>query len=234
MKIDARLGLFVVLVGVFVTSLIVGDIIGGKLFIVPLFGHDFTVSSGLIPFPITFLLTDLLNEFYGKRAARFVTWTGLGMAAFTFLILFIATQIPFAPFTAAADWKGVNESSFNNIFASSQRIIFASLTAYTISQFIDIGIFHVLKRMTGDKHLWLRATGSTVVSQMIDTAVINTIFWWGVLPFGEIVALAATAYVIKLLVAIGLTPLIYVGHAGVERYLGLTPVVLDKDGEPTR
>src|SRR3954453_23568151 len=107
MNFDNRLKLFLVLLGGFVTALVVGDIIGGKLTDATVFGHTFTISVGMIPFPITFVLTDILNEFYGKRAARIVTWIGFGMGVFSFAIITASVLVPFAPFTFAADYQGV-------------------------------------------------------------------------------------------------------------------------------
>src|SRR3954462_6939751 len=109
MRLDRRIGLFVVLATIFVVSLVVGDIIGGKLLDIRMFGHTFNVTVGMIPFPVTFLLTDVLNEFYGKRSARFVTWVGFGMALFAFTIVYIAAAVPIAEMTKAADWAGVKD-----------------------------------------------------------------------------------------------------------------------------
>lgn len=223
MKLDARLQLFLTLAAVFVTALIVGDIIGGKLFTVDAAGLSLVISVGMIPFPVTFLITDLLNEFYGKRAARLVTWVGFGMALFAFAVIFVAVQVPWAPFTRGADWKGMNAASFANVFAGSQRILAASMIAYLVAQMVDIAVFQALKRWTADRFLWLRATGSTVVSQLIDTVLIQLIAWWGLMGMGDILNIIATSYVVKVVVAVALTPLVYLGHAAVERGLGLHP-----------
>jgi hypothetical protein len=182
----------------------------------------------MIPFPVVFLLTDLLNEFYGARATRFVTLVGFAMAWLTILVLQVAVHVPWAPFTMAADWTGVRPGSFDNIFASSTRILIASTFAYLLAQLIDIGVFHLIKRRTQGRLLWLRATGSTVVSQGIDTVVIQVLAWYGVMPLSNIVSIIVTSYVVKLVIAIGLTPLIYAGHALVERVLGIRPVQLSE------
>src|SRR5690606_33044568 len=173
--IDSRQKLFVVLAAIFTTCLVVGDIIGGKLIQTALFGQTITLTVGMIPFPVTFLLTDLLNEFYGKRAARFVTLLGFGLALLAYAFIFIAGAIPIAPMALEPDWQGVTDHSFQNVFLSSQRMIAASLTAYIVAQFVDIGVFQVLKRATNNRLLWLRATGSTAISQLIDTIVISTV-----------------------------------------------------------
>lgn len=233
MNLDRRTQLFVVLAGTFVTCLVVGDIIGGKLFEVSLFGWRVVpLSAGMIPFPVTFLLTDLLNEFYGKRAARFVTIIGLAMVILTLTLLEVAVQIPFAGFTRGADWTGVTEGAFANVFAGSKRILIASMIAYLIGQLVDIAVFNVLKRASQNRFLWLRATGSTAVSQLIDTVVIQVIAWYGVLSITQIGDIAIGSYAAKLVVAIGLTPLIYAGHAVLERALHLHPVQLDAQGNP--
>jgi queuosine precursor transporter len=232
MKLDKRLMLFVVLAGVFITSLIVGDLIGVKLFEVRLGPMVAVMSAGMLPFPITFLLTDILNEFYGKKAARFVTWVGFAMALFAFAVIAASVQVPWAPLTKAPDFNGTVEGSFNNVFTGSQRILVASMIAYLVGQFCDIAVFNQLKKLSNNRLLWLRATGSTVVSQLIDTVVVQFVAWSGVLPTPTILNIIYTSYAVKLLVAVGLTPLVYAGHALLQRYLDLRPVVLGADGEP--
>lgn len=222
MRLDARQKLFAVLVALFVTSLIVGDLIGGKLydFGFEIAGLPLGISVGMIPFPIVFLLTDLINEFYGKKAARFVTLVGFAMAWFTIIVLQLAVLVPWpaSPFQA----------SFDTIFASSQRILFASTIAYLTAQLIDIAVFHFVKRKLGDRFLWLRATGSTVVSQLVDTFVIGFIVWSSSKTLPQILGIVSTSYIAKVVVAIGVTPLIYAGHALVERGLGIVPVLPDQ------
>lgn len=226
MFLDKRHKLFLVLAGVFTTCLVVGDIIGGKLVETQLFGFEFTTTVGMLPFPVTFLLTDVLNEFYGKRAARFVTLVGFGLAVLAFCIIYVAGALPFAAFTQSQDWTGVNEASFNNVFLGSQRMIVASLCAYLVSQFVDISVFQLLKRVTSGKLLWLRATGSTAASQLIDTITINFVAWSGMMSAGKIVNIIYSAYGLKLMIAVGLTPLVYLCHSLVERGLGIAPIVI--------
>jgi len=226
MTFDARATLFSVLLATFVTCLVVGDIIGGKLIETTIAGHPFTITVGMIPFPVTFLLTDLLNEFYGKRVARLVTWIGLAMALLSYSFIFVAAAIPISTLTRAADWTGVTEEAFLRVFLGSQRMILASMTAYVIAQLTDISIFHVLKRMTGQRLLWLRASGSTVVSQLIDTITITFVAWTGLLRFEKIVEMIFSAYILKVAIAVGLTPLIYAGHALIERWFDLQPVTV--------
>lgn len=232
MKLDARTRLFIVLAGIFSTSLVVGDIIGGKLIETQIFGTRFTLTVGMIPFPITFLLTDVLNEFYGKKHARFITLLGFGLASLAYAFIFIAGAIPIAEMTRSASWTGVTEASFDNVFLGSQRMILASMAAYIVAQFVDIGVFHALKRLTTNRLLWLRATGSTVVSQLIDTVTITFVAWWGVLGISDILTMIRSSYTLKILIAVGLTPLVYLMHALVQRGLGIEPVRIDAEGEP--
>lgn len=223
MELSRRQKLFLVLAATFCTCLVVGDIIGGKLVSGNVLGFEFTTTVGMIPFPVTFLLTDLLNEFYGKRAARFVTLVGFSMAALAFAIIYVAAAIPISDFTRASDWTGVREDSFDNVFLGSLRMLIASLSAYLVSQFTDIAAFHFLRRLSRGRMLWLRATGSTALSQLIDTFIINLAAWAGVLSWEVILQIMVSAYSLKLVIALLLTPLIYAGHRLMVRGLGIAP-----------
>lgn len=227
MNLDARGTLFLALSTLFCTSLVVGDLIGSKLMGVPLFGSVHILSVGFIPFPITFLLTDLLNEFYGQKAARTVTWVGFGLAWFTLFVLLIAQAAPFASFTLAPDWTGTPPAAWTQVFGGSRRILLASIVAYVVAQFTDIAVFHLLKKKTHNRFLWLRATGSTVASQLIDTVTIQTLAWWGTMSNERLFGLIAASYFGKVLIAILLTPAIYVGHAIVTRGLGIKPASIE-------
>jgi uncharacterized integral membrane protein (TIGR00697 family) len=119
------------------------------------------------------------------------------------------------------------------VFLGSQRMILASLTAFMVAQFVDIAVFHLLKRATHNRMLWLRATGSTAVSQLVDTLVINVVAWTGILGIDTILNIIVSSYVLKVLIAIGLTPLVYLAHALIERGLKLEPVKLDETGSAT-
>jgi uncharacterized integral membrane protein (TIGR00697 family) len=216
--IDGRMRLYVFLAALFVTSLVVGDLIGGKLVAVNLFGWALAMPAGMIAFPVTFLLTDLVNEFYGKKAARYLTVVGFIMALYTVLLINAAVALP------RHEWTGdAFQQSYRTIFGSSQRVLFASITAFLVGQFLDIAIFQGLKRATQGRFLWLRATGSTVISQLVDTVVVQVLAFGSFLTWSNILRVVFTAYVLKLIIAILLTPLIYAGHAAVERWLGLKP-----------
>jgi uncharacterized integral membrane protein (TIGR00697 family) len=228
-KIDARLRLFMILVAVFTTCLLVGDIIGGKLTSFHLFGREWVFSVGQIAFPITFILTDILNEFYGRKVTREVTLLAFFMVGLTFSIIYAAGAMPWASFTLASDWNGVTPGTFEVVFTQATRIQLASMVAFLIGQLVDISVFWALKRATGNRMLWLRATGSTAVSQMIDTIVISAIIWGNKLDFDGYVTVVTTSYLIKLSAAIVITPLIYLLHEVLEKKYGLSPAAAETD-----
>jgi uncharacterized integral membrane protein (TIGR00697 family) len=220
--------LFVCLVAIFVSCLLLGDIIGGKTIPTPLG----PISVGILPFPVTFLLTDVVNDFYGRRGARFLTLVGFGMAVLAWIFLQIGTALPAHPSTY------YSQEEFSKIFGGSAQLFVASMVAYLLGQFLDIHVFQFWKALTQSRHLWLRATGSTLLSQIVDTAVINVIFWtWTVASdptsflgkmspgerWGWVFAKIGREYGIKLLVAVLLTPAIYAIHGAVVRGLGIRP-----------
>ena len=208
---DRKQRFFVLLTALFVAALVTGDFIGGKFFVV--FGHTF--SAGIIPFPLTFVLTDLVNEFYGTHGAKRITMAGLGAAVFTWAVISLALRLPTSPDSPISDVV------FKSAFGTSARLYVASLTAYIIGQFLDISIFHALRRMTGHRLLWLRSTGSTVMSQVVDSVAVSFVFLVGSKPLGFIVNNALHNYLGKLAMAILLTPLIYAGHGLFNRYFHL-------------
>lgn len=207
--------LYVVLTAVFVTCLVLGDVTGGKNFATP-FGP---VSVGMTLFPVTFLLTDVVNDYYGRKGARFVTLVGAGMATLAYVALVVTTALPIAADTY------FEQGEYAKIFGGSARLFLASILAYLVGQLLDIYIFQFWKRITGSRHLWLRATGSTVLSQLADTLLINFVFWGGVAgwPADRIGAKALREYLIKVAIAVLLTPALYALHALVTRRLGLVP-----------
>jgi uncharacterized integral membrane protein (TIGR00697 family) len=205
--LDRKQRTFVLLTALFVAALITGDFIGGKFFVVA--GHTF--SAGIIPFPLTFVLTDIVNEFYGTHGARRLTYAGLAAALFVWAVINLALLLPTSPESPISD------AVFRGAFGTSARLYIASLTAYMLGQLLDITIFHGLRRMTGHRFLWLRATGSTVLSQMIDSVTVSFVFLVGTRSFHFILTNAAHNYFGKLGMAILLTPLIYAGHAVFKR-----------------
>lgn len=201
-----RGGLYVWLAGLFVAALLTADLIGGKLFRV----GPVDLSVGMLAFPLTFVLTDVLNEFFGPAGARRVTYLGLGAALFAFTIIQIAIALPTSPESM------LEGAAFANIFGWSRRLYIASLSAYLVGQMLDISLFGVLRRLM-PRLLWLRATGSTLVSQLIDTVVVNVVLMAGTKSPAFIATVARDSYIIKVVIAIALTPAIYAAHALVLR-----------------
>ena len=216
--------LFVVLAGTFLTALVVAEATASKFFVLAdlpftfsLFGWSTTsivMTAGVIAFPVTFIVTDLINEYFGRAGIRFVTLLGVAMIVFEFAILRIAIPLPTASFSPVPD------EAFRSVFGTAGRVIFGSLAAYVVGQFVDIALFHRLREATGGRYLWLRATGSTFGSQFIDTFIVLTVAFAGQLAFGQIVAITLFNYGYKFVIAVLITPLIYAAHAAIDRYLG--------------
>jgi len=212
---DKRTKLYTVLSSVFLSALILAEITGGKLLQVRTSDSlAFTMTMGVIPFPVTFIVTDIINEYFGRRGIRFITFVGMSMVLFVLLLLQIDMAIP------AASISPVTDEAFNAVFGISARIIVGSLTAYLIGQLVDISVFHFVRKRTGGRLLWLRATGSTVVSQLIDSFVVLFIAFSGTLAVSDIVSVGVTNYLYKFGIAVAITPLLYVVHSLVDRYLG--------------
>ena len=204
---------FLVLAGFFITNAIVAELIGGKL--VMFFG-TFTQSVGIVLWPVVFILTDIVNEFYGQSGVRKLSYITLCLIAFTFLYLFVCMQIP------ATNFSPVSDDSFKKVFGQSMYIIFGSMVAFLVSQLVDSGIFWMLRNRTGKKMIWLRSTGSTVVSQLVDTFIVQFMAfvipgWW---TMEEFMHNASYGYVFKLLVAVSVIPVIYLVHYLIDKYLG--------------
>jgi len=206
--------LYVVLVALFVTCLLVADIVAGKFFRI----GGIAMSTGTVAFPIAFLLTDIVNEYYGRRGARMMTGVGMAMLVVGFAIIMAARLAPIAERETY-----VTQASFDNVFGLTGRLFVASLIAYLISQFLDIYTFHLVKRVTESRHLWLRAVGSTILSQVVDTIFVNFGAQLGHLGFEEIWEITLYSYLYKIIVAIILTPLCYLAHGIITTRMGIDP-----------
>lgn len=203
---------FVVLAGIFITNAVVAELIGGKLIQV----GSAVMSIGILPWPIVFITTDLINEYFGEKGVRKLSLITASLIAYTFVILYLAMQVP------AVDGKNlVTDTQFNGVFGQSMWIIVGSITAFLASQLIDVTIFHFVKNRTGNKMIWLRSTGSTVISQLFDSFIVLGIAFWmtGKMTTEVFVTSAFTGYFVKLIIAILMTPLIYLGHSLIEKYI---------------
>lgn len=202
---------YVVLAGIFITNAVVAELIGGKLIDV----GPAVMSIGILPWPIVFVTTDLINEYFGERGVRRLSVITACLIAYTFIVLFFAMKIP------STGISSVSTSQFDAVFGQSQLIIVGSITAFLISQLIDVRIFHFFKRITGNKMIWLRSTGSTMISQLFDSFIVLGIaFWWpGIMDTKTFLLSALTGYSVKLVIAVLMTPLIYLGHGLIEKYI---------------
>jgi queuosine precursor transporter len=231
--------LFMVLMGIFLTNAIVAEIIGGKIFsgettlgLQPAnlnilgFVMDFNLTAGAVIWPIVFITSDLINEYFGKPGVKRISYLAAILIAYSFIVIFMTIELPPAQWWLDANNKDVAGNYFNIDFAFSKimgqglRIIIGSLTAFLVGQLVDVFVFQKLRKITGPKKLWLRATGSTLVSQLLDSFVVLYIAFYGIFPNQQIVAIGITNYIYKFLVALLLTPAIYLGHYLIDRYLG--------------
>lgn len=222
---ERRIWLFVFLSGLFITCAITAELISNKLIDIPLqfdfFGKNlgpFTTIVGVLPWPIVFLLTDLLNEFYGEKAVRRLSWITAVMIAFCFIIVTFAMALPAKEISGSSL---ATNTQFNAVFGQAQMVIIGSISAFLLSQLLDVFVFHFIKSKTGNRFIWMRSTGSTLVSQLIDTYVVLYIAFVlpGNMSFSDYMSIAPTNYVLKIVIAISLTPLIYVGHYLIRKYL---------------
>lgn len=232
---DIRTRLYLWMSAIFITCLLLANILGVKLFSfeLPLAGWGggkLTVEHtvGMLPFPITFLLTDLLNEYYGKRAARRVTYVAFAMGALAFVLIYLGRMLPILegiPGTA-------DQRSFENIFGASALMYIASIIAFLAGSLLDIWLFGILKKLTRGRLVWLRATGSTVISQLFDSFVITFTFFIVLqkLTGGQtadvdfVLRTALTGYILKFVIAVLLTPAIYLGRWFIRAQFGLRPL----------
>ncbi len=203
---------FVILAGIFITNAVVAELIGGKLIQI----GPFVMSIGILPWPIVFLTTDLINEYFGEKGVKKLSFITACLIAYAFLILFMAIAIP-----AAKGISPVNDEQFQAVFGQSMWIIVGSIIAFMVSQLIDVSVFWFFKNRTGDKKIWLRTTGSTIISQLFDSFIVLGIAFYlpGKIDFDTFLSSALVGYIFKLSIAIVLTPLIYLGHYLIKKYL---------------
>lgn len=203
---------YVILAGIFITNAVVAELIGGKLIQI----GPFVMSIGILPWPIVFLTTDLINEYFGEKGVKKLSLITAGLISYAFVLLFLAITIP-----AAKGISPVNDEQFFAVFGQSMWIIIGSIVAFLVSQLIDVTIFWYFKNRTGSKKIWLRATGSTIISQLFDSFIVLGIAFWlpGKINFDTFITSALTGYTFKLGIAILLTPLIYLGHYIIKKYL---------------
>jgi uncharacterized integral membrane protein (TIGR00697 family) len=236
---DRATRLFIGLAAFFCVNAVLAEFIGVKIFaledtlgVAPfewnLFGQSGSLSftAGTLLWPLVFVFTDVINEFFGRRGVRLISWLAVALIVYGFMFAFIAIALaPAAWWVTAAQAQGVPDyqKAFAAIFGQGLWTIAGSVVAFLLGQLIDVAVFHRIRRITGEKHVWLRATGSTAVSQLVDSFVVLYIAFvlgpqhWSLSLF---LAVATVNYLYKLLAAVALIPLIYALRAGMTRYLG--------------
>lgn len=212
---DAALALYLLLGGLFITALVSCNLIANKFVTVDLGFRVFTLSAGVLPYPITFLVTDLLSEIYGRKKTNQVVWVGFVSSLFVLFILWLGHSFP------AIKESPVSQAEYASVFRNSWKVILSSMMAYLAAQFVDIRLYHFWKSLTKGKHLWLRNNFSTILSQLLDTTLVIFILFVGQLNFEQMGAMVLDGWLFKVLCAIADTALLYLLVYSIRRYFRL-------------
>lgn len=240
---DKSTRLFIILGGIFIASALIAEVIGVKIFSledtvgvkranINLFGSPFSfhLTAGVLLWPVVFIMTDIINEYYGPRGVKFLSYLTIGLISYAFLIFNGAIALSPSEYFSVGNGIDKPDNAFRGIFGQGLWIIIGSIVAFLIGQILDVFIFHRIKKATGEKKVWLRATGSTLVSQLIDSFIVLFIaFYIGKRiqtgqgePWSlhQILVTGTGNYIYKFVVAILLTPVIYLVENRIEKYLG--------------
>jgi queuosine precursor transporter len=234
---DRSARLFIILGGFFIANALIAEVIGVKIFslektlgfepfsftLLGEKGLGFSLTAGVLLWPVVFIMTDIINEYYGPKGVRLLSFLAIGLIAYAFIAFTGAIAL-----TPPGWWPGSNknvpdlQNAYTAVLGQSNWIIVGSLVAFLVGQVVDVLIFHRIKKMTGEKRIWLRSTGSTLVSQLIDSYIVLIIAFnigadWSI---GKVLAIGTVNYIYKFLMAIILTPVIYLVHNIIEKYLG--------------
>ncbi|MDX1478739.1 MAG: queuosine precursor transporter [Saprospiraceae bacterium] len=243
--------LFIILGGFFVANALIAEFIGVKIFSlertfgwapasINLFGQTglgFNLTAGVLLWPVVFVMTDVINEYFGRRGVRLLSFLAVGLICYAFVMFFAGIRLVPADFwptshllpsmtpaetEALRQEVGNYNTAFRLVFSQGLWIIVGSLVAFLVGQFVDVFVFHRIKRVTGERKVWLRATGSTLISQFIDSYIVLTIaFYIGAdWDLGLVLAIGTVNYIYKFVMAVLLTPVIYAAHFVIDRYLG--------------
>ncbi|GGG47367.1 queuosine precursor transporter [Hymenobacter glacieicola] len=221
--------LYLVLSGIFIVNALLAEIIGVKIFSVDaLLGLPGNLTAGVIIWPVVFITTDIINEYFGREGVLRVSFLTVGLILYAFLVILATTKLPPAQF-----WLDVNsqdaqgrpfniEFAYQSIFRQGLGIIIGSITAFIIGQVLDASVFQWFRRVAGGRYVWLRATGSTLISQLVDSFVVLFVAFYvfGNWTFDQVLSVANTNYWYKFAAAILLTPLLYLAHYLIDQYLG--------------
>jgi len=211
--------IYLILAALFIASLVASNLIFQKFFYWDFFGwYTFEISVGILPYPITFLITDIISEIYGKKRANAVVTAGIFASLFSLIIIYAADFVPATP------WSPIDDPLFTKVFGATGIAVFASMTAYLLAQFIDIQLFHFWKKLTRGKHLWLRNNFSTFLSQFVDTfSVLFLLCTFNKIEWDLFGALLLSGFLFKVLVAALDTPFLYLSVYWLRRKFGLKP-----------
>lgn len=235
--------LFIVLSCFFVANALMAEFLGSKLFSVEAtlgipkadwkilgMSLSFDMTAGVLLWPVVFVMTDIINEYFGGKGIRTLSYLTAGLIAYAFVMTYLAMRTQPSDFWMISEVQGRdgtkaildNDRAYNSVFGQSIWIIIGSLVAFLIGQLVDVFVFHRLKRLTGEKAIWLRSTGSTIVSQLIDSFVVLFIAFYlsGRFTFKQVLAIAIVNYLYKFVMAVIMTPVIYGVHYGIDKYLG--------------
>jgi uncharacterized integral membrane protein (TIGR00697 family) len=221
--------LYLVLSGIFLVNALLAEIIGVKIFSVEkTLGLTGSLSAGVLVWPVVFIGTDVINEYFGRKGVLRITFLTVGLILYAFLVILGTTKLAPADF-----WLGLNkvdnlkrpfdiEFAYQSIFRQGLGIIVGSLTAFVIGQVLDASVFQLFRRVTGSRFIWLRATGSTLISQLVDSFVVLYVAFYvfGNWPLAQVLSVATFNYWYKCAAAVLLTPLLYLAHYLIDRYLG--------------
>lgn len=235
--------LYLVLCAIFLTNAVLAEMIGVKIFSLETllstqpaqihlpfnFILDFNLTAGVLVWPVVFITSDIINEYFGKPGVKWISYLTAILITYVFMAVFVTTQLPPAQFWLDVNMQGPNGSifdinfAFSTVFRQGLGIIIGSITAFLVGQILDAHTFHWIKSMTGSRHIWLRATGSTLISQLVDSFVVLVIAFYvfGNWSFRQVIAVAIINYIYKFSMAILLTPILYVAHNIIDRYLGI-------------
>jgi queuosine precursor transporter len=249
---DKSTKLFLILAGVFIASALVAEVIGVKIFSledsvglpranVKLFGSPFSfhLTAGVLLWPVVFIMTDIINEYYGSKGVKFLSYLTIGLITYAFFIFNTAIHLSPSEYFSVGNNIAKADDAFKGIFGQGLWIIIGSMVAFLVGQILDVLIFHRIKKVTGEKNIWLRATGSTFVSQLVDSFVVLFIaFYIGrrvqtgqgePWSLHQILVTGTGNYIYKFVVAMLLTPVIYAVHFYIEKYLGKNLATQMKD-----
>lgn len=240
---DKSTKLFIILGGIFIASALIAEVIGVKIFSledtlgikranINLFGSPFSfhLTAGVLLWPVVFVMTDIINEYYGTRGVKFLSYLTIVLISYAFLIFTGAINLSPSEYFSVGNGIDKPDNAFKGIFGQGMWIIIGSMMAFLIGQVLDVLVFHRIKKMTGEKNIWLRATGSTLISQLVDSFVVLFIaFYVGKRiqtgqgePWSlhQVLVTGTGNYIYKFVIAIVLTPVIYLIHSWIEKYLG--------------